>query len=157
MLDVGAGASAGVGCNLGCSMLVSASECLIMSVCDFHLVLLPSMTTKKSNEFQLQHYQEQVIGIEIGDSISSFNNKDDCTKYGEESLKVLSTWMQPQIRNDDEERESQKESHVVFIPNWCLESSDDDFLCGEDIPIHELPIVEVERPVDEIIGMKSSG
>lgn len=40
------------------------------------------------------------------------------------------------------------EPHMVLIPNLCLCASDDDFLCGEDIPICPSLIIKYDDSID---------
>jgi len=50
----------------------------------------------------------------------------------------------------DEGNVRQGEFHTTFIPIWCLNISDDDFLCGEDLPIHPSMIIQGEESIDNI-------
>lgn len=45
---------------------------------------------------------------------------------------------------EDEENVDQDEFHTAFIPTWCLDVSDDDFLCGENLPNHPFMIIQDE-------------
>lgn len=58
--------------------------------------------------------------------------------------------MQPKLGEKNEEMIHHYENHIIFIPNWCLKASNDDFLCGEDVCIHSSLIIEEERSIDEI-------
>lgn len=80
--------------------------------------------------------------IERRDCIEACNNEEEIFhpiesgECEEESLKVLPPCMQSQLGNNDEERTLQEESQKNFIPSWCLNASNDDFLCGEDVLTH---------------------
>ena len=43
---------------------------------------------------------------------------------------------------DDEGNVDQGEFHNAFIPTWFLHASNDDFMCGEDLPIHPSMIIQ---------------
>ena len=51
---------------------------------------------------------------------------------------------------EDEGNVDQGEFHTAFIPTWCLDASDDDFLCGENIPNHPLMITQDDESIDDI-------
>lgn len=91
------------------------------------------------------HYKEKVF--------YHLENKE----LEDDKLNYFHTCMQLNLEEVDEERESQDESPKVFITTWCLNSSDDDFLCGEDILIRPSLTVEDETFSDEIKGMIPSG
>ena len=48
----------------------------------------------------------------------------------------------------------QGEFYTTFIPTWCLDSLDDDFLCGEDLPIHSPIINNDEDSISEINSLE---
>ena len=50
----------------------------------------------------------------------------------------------------DEGSVDRGEFHTTFIPTWCLDASDDDFLCGEDLPIHSSLIINDENSFVEV-------
>ena len=54
----------------------------------------------------------------------------------------------------DEGNADQGEFHTTFIPTWCLDASDDDFLCGEDLPIHSPIIINDEDSIAEINSLE---
>ena len=51
---------------------------------------------------------------------------------------------------EDEENVDQGEFHTTFIPTWCLDTLDDDFLCGENIPNHPSMIIQDDESIDDI-------
>lgn len=57
---------------------------------------------------------------------------------------------------EDEENMDQGKFHISLIPTLCLNASNGDFLCGEDIPIHSSLVVEEEIKVHKIQGMNLS-
>lgn len=48
----------------------------------------------------------------------------------------------------------QGEFHTNFIPTWCLNASDDDFLCGEDLPIHSPLIINDQNSIVEVDSLE---
>ncbi len=51
---------------------------------------------------------------------------------------------------EDDGNVDQGEFHAVFIPTWCLDASDNDFLCGEDILVHPSMIIQGDESIDNI-------
>ena len=51
---------------------------------------------------------------------------------------------------EDEENVDQGEFNTTFIPTWCLDALDDDFLCGEDTPHHPSIIIQGDESIDKI-------
>ena len=50
----------------------------------------------------------------------------------------------------DEGNVDQGEFHTSFIPTWCLNASDDEFLYGEDLRINSPLIINDEDSIAEI-------
>ena len=51
---------------------------------------------------------------------------------------------------EDEGNVGRGEFHTTFIPTWCLNALDDDFLCGEDFPIHPSMVIQGDESIDNI-------
>ena len=51
---------------------------------------------------------------------------------------------------EDEENVDQGEFHSSFIPTWCLNASNDDFLCGENLPNHPLMTIHDDESINDI-------
>lgn len=51
---------------------------------------------------------------------------------------------------EDERTVDQGEFYSSFIPTWCLYALDNDFLCGEDLPIHPSMINKGDELIDNI-------
>ena len=51
---------------------------------------------------------------------------------------------------EDERNVDQGEFHNTFIPTWCPNDSDDDFLCGEDLLVHPSMIIQGDESIDNI-------
>ena len=54
----------------------------------------------------------------------------------------------------DEGNVDQDEFHTTFIPTWCLNASDDDFLCREDLPINSPLIINDGDSIDEVNSLE---
>ena len=50
----------------------------------------------------------------------------------------------------DQGNADQGEFHTTFIPTWCLNASDDDFLCGEDLLGHSSMIIQGDESTHNI-------
>ena len=75
-----------------------------------------------------------------------FNHLDPNEKEKEISKSPETT----QNMVQDEGNLDQGEFHTDFIPTWCLNASDDNFLCGEDLPGHPSMIIQGDESIDNI-------